>query len=98
MLKQKMMAENRKKVVDAQSVTVSIKSDGFAFPGVCSPVEAGEVARIAWRRGGDLPRGLHYVQDDSIVERKRRISRNGILRTNIPIRQKFVLHFYEKRI
>ena len=28
------------------------------LPGVCSPVEAGEVARVAWRRGGDLPRGL----------------------------------------
>ena len=25
---------------------------------VCSPVEAGEVARVARRRGGDLPRGL----------------------------------------
>ena len=23
---------------------------------VCSPVEAGEVARVAWRRGGDLPK------------------------------------------
>lgn len=33
LLKQKMTAENRKKVADAQSVTVSIKSDGFAFPG-----------------------------------------------------------------
>ena len=28
------------------------------LPGVCSPVEAGEVARVAWRRGGDLPRWL----------------------------------------
>ena len=28
------------------------------LPGVYSPVEAGEVARVAWRRGGDLPRGL----------------------------------------
>ena len=26
------------------------------LPGVCSPVEAGEVARVAWRRGGDLPK------------------------------------------
>ena len=28
------------------------------LPGVCSSVEAGEVARVAWRRGGDLHRGL----------------------------------------
>ncbi|MDD6903242.1 MAG: hypothetical protein PUI94_05085, partial [Eubacteriales bacterium] len=28
------------------------------LPGVCSPVEAGEVARIARRRGGDLPGGF----------------------------------------
>ena len=28
------------------------------LPGVCSSVEAGEVARVAWWRGGDLPRGL----------------------------------------
>ena len=35
-----------------------IKSGSFALPGVCYPVEAGEVARIAWRRWGDLPRGL----------------------------------------
>ena len=39
------------------------------LPEVCSPVEAGEVARVAWRRGGDLPRGLHYVQDDNISYR-----------------------------
>ena len=46
----------------------SIESDDFAFPGVCSPVEAGEVARIACRRGGDLPRGLRkFAQDDTIV-------------------------------
>ena len=31
----------------------NIKSVCFAFPGVCSPVEAGEVARIASRRRGD---------------------------------------------
>ena len=30
------------------------------LPGVCSPVEAGEVARKACRRGGDLPRGVAY--------------------------------------
>ena len=42
-----------------------IKSDGFAFPGVYSPVEAGEVARVAWRRGGDLPRGLRFAQNDT---------------------------------
>ena len=45
----------------------NIGSAGFALPGVCSPVEAGEVARVAWRKGGDLPRGLHYVQDDYSV-------------------------------
>ena len=45
----------------------SIESDGFAFQGVCSPVEAGEVARIACRRGGDLPRGLRkFAQDDRL--------------------------------
>ena len=27
-----------------------------------SPVEAGEVARVACRRGGDLPRGFAYAQ------------------------------------
>ena len=43
----------------------NIKSVGFAFPGVCSPVEAGEEARTARRRGGDLPRGLRmFAQDD----------------------------------
>ena len=47
-------------------ITDNVKSDGFAFPGVCSPVEAGEVARVAGRRGGDLPRGLRYAQDDGI--------------------------------
>ena len=31
----------------------NIKSVCFAFPDVCSPVEAGEVARIACRRRGD---------------------------------------------
>ena len=30
------------------------------LPGVYSPVEAGEVARTACRRGGDLPRGLRF--------------------------------------
>ena len=39
-------------------VIINIKSVSFAIPCVCSPVEAGEVARVAWRRGGDLPRGL----------------------------------------
>ena len=34
------------------------------LPGVCSSVEAGEVARVAWRRGGDLPRGLRFAQND----------------------------------
>ena len=42
----------------------NIGSAGFALPGVCSPVEAGEVARVAWRRGGDLPRGLRFAQND----------------------------------
>ena len=31
------------------------------LPGVCSPVEAGEVARIACRSGGDLPKGLRQI-------------------------------------
>ena len=43
----------------------NIKSVCFAFPGVCSPVEAGEVARTACRRRGDQPRGLHFVRDDN---------------------------------
>ena len=34
-----------------------------------SPVEAGEVARIACRRGGDLPRGFHCVQNDTFLTR-----------------------------
>ena len=49
---------SRKGVLPRSVCYGKIKSDDFAFPGVCSPVEAGEVARIAWRRGGDLPRGL----------------------------------------
>ena len=32
---------------------VNVMSVCFAFPGVCSPIEAGEVARIACRRRGD---------------------------------------------
>ena len=51
------------------------------LPGVCSPVEAGEVARVACRRGGDLPRGLHYVQNDTFLichrERKSGDPRNN---------------------
>ena len=35
----------------AEYMLLYTKSAGFAFPGVCSPVEAGEVARIAGRRG-----------------------------------------------
>ena len=52
----------------AEYMLLYTKSAGFAFPGVCSPVEAGEVACVARRRGGDLPRGLRrFVQDDKIV-------------------------------
>ena len=36
----------------------NMQSAKYPLPGVCSPVEAGEVARVACRRGGDLPRGL----------------------------------------
>ena len=39
------------------------------LPGVCSPVEAGEVARTACRRGGDLPRGIRQkAQNDACIE------------------------------
>ena len=54
----------------------NIKSDGFAFPGVYSPVEAGEVARVAWLRGGDLPRGLRkFAQDGSKFAQDGRLKR-----------------------
>ena len=56
----------------------NIGSAGFALPGVCSPVEAGEVARVAWRKGGDLPRGLHYVQDDYSVFAREHSDRGNI--------------------
>ena len=49
-------------------ITVACTPRKTTLPGVCSPVEAGEVARIACRRGGDLPRGLHYVQNDTYIK------------------------------
>ncbi len=52
----------------AEYMLLYTKSAGFAFPGVCSPVEAGEVACVARRRGATLPRGLRrFAQDDKIV-------------------------------
>ena len=41
-----------------------------ALPGVCSPVETGEVARVAQRRGSDLPRGLHFAKNDRLFGQK----------------------------
>ena len=37
-------------------LSVIFNPKNTTLPGVCSPVEAGEVARRACRRGGDLPR------------------------------------------
>ena len=45
----------------AEYVLLYTKSAGFAFPGVCSPVEAGEVACVARRRGGRPAEGTSQV-------------------------------------
>ena len=62
-------------------LSVIFNPKNTTLPGVCSPVDAGEVARRACRRGGDLPRGLHCVQNDTNkvchVERKRNIPWKG---------------------
>ena len=55
-----------------------IHSAVITLPGVCSPVEAGEVARVARRRGGDLPKGLRFAQNDS---RKSEILRQSLRMT-----------------
>ena len=57
----------------------NIKSVGFAFPGVCSPVEAGEVARIAGRRGATCRGDFGKPQDDKIVFARERSDRDNYI-------------------
>ena len=45
----------------AEYMLLYTKSAGFAFPGVCYPVEAGEVACVARRRGGRPAEGTSQV-------------------------------------
>ena len=54
-------AETQEKILHFGFLFCVLTPRKTTLPGVCSPVEAGEVARKACRRGGDLPREVRLL-------------------------------------